>query len=152
MIISSWLTSVRELFAHRRKVRGRPIRNRAARQSWSQLEQLEERRVMAFDLVTAYATTSDDPFFKVGESVKTLTEAPQQITLKFNEKVQPNFTGVELTMGGAPVKLTTTVAKDRMTLVGAPAKPFAAGVYQVKWHAVTADTHRMQGTYSFTVR
>jgi methionine-rich copper-binding protein CopC len=82
----------------------------------------------------------------------TTTTAPKQITLKFNEKVQPNFTGVELTMGGAPVKLTTTVAKDRMTLVGAPAKPFAAGVYQVKWHAVTADTHRMQGTYSFTVR
>lgn len=82
----------------------------------------------------------------------TTAVAPKQITLQFNEKVQPNFTGVELTMGGAPVKLTTTVAKDRMTLAGAPAKPFAAGVYQVKWHAVTADTHRMQGAYSFTVR
>ena len=82
----------------------------------------------------------------------TTATAPKQITLQFNEKVQPNFSGVELTMGGAPVKLTTTVARDRMTLVGAPARPFAAGVYRVKWHAVTADTHRMQGAYSFTVR
>ena len=82
----------------------------------------------------------------------TTAAAPKQITLKFNEKVQPKFTGVEVTMGGAPVLLKTSVAKDRMTLVGAPAKPFAAGVYQVKWHAVTADTHRMQGSYSFTVR
>jgi len=67
----------------------------------------------------------------------TTTTAPEQITLKFNEKVQPTFTGVELTMGGATAKLTTTVAKDRMTLVGAPAKPFAAGVYQVKCAART---------------
>ena len=82
----------------------------------------------------------------------TTATAPKQITLQFNEKVQPKFTGVEVTMGGAPVALKTSVAKDRMTLVGAPAKPFAVGVYQVKWHAVTADTHRMQGAYSFTVR
>ena len=82
----------------------------------------------------------------------TTAAAPKQITLKFNEKVQPKFTGVEVTMGGAPVALKTTVAKDRMTLVGAPARPLTAGVYQVKWHAVTADTHRMQGSYSFTVR
>lgn len=82
----------------------------------------------------------------------TTATAPRQITLKFNEKVQPKFTGVELMMGGAPVALKTTIAKDRMTLVGAPARPLTAGVYQVKWHAVTADTHRMQGSYSFTVR
>ena len=82
----------------------------------------------------------------------TTTTAPKQVTLTFNEKVQPKFTGFELTMGGAPVALKTTVAKDRMTLVGAPARPFTPGVYQVKWHAVTADTHRMQGAYSFTVR
>lgn len=82
----------------------------------------------------------------------TTATAPKQITLQFNEKVQPKFTGVEVTMGGAPVALKTSVAKDRMTLVGAPTRPFAAGVYQVKWHAVTADTHRMQGAYSFTVR
>ena len=82
----------------------------------------------------------------------TTATAPKQIILHFNEKVQPKFTGVEVTMGGAPVALKTSVTKDRMTLMSAPAKPLTAGVYQVKWHAVTADTHRMQGSYSFTVR
>jgi len=41
--------------------------------------------------------------------------------------------------------------KDGLSLVGTPARPLAAGVYEVKWHAVTADTHRMQGAFSFTV-
>ena len=131
MIISSWLTSVRELFAHRRKVRGRPIRNRAARQSWSQLEQLEERRVMAFDLVTAYATTSDDPFFKVGESVKTLTEAPQQITLKFSPGIKIDASslgaisvvrsgGAGDGFGGAGSKADVTIVPGSITVDALP--------------------------------
>ncbi len=50
---------------------------------------------MAFDLVSAYATTSDDPFFKLGEVSKTLTEAPQQITLRFSPgvKIDPTTLG-----------------------------------------------------------
>lgn len=78
--------------------------------------------------------------------------APSQITLKFNEKLQPKFSGFELKAGGAVVPVKVSVGKDRLTLVGVPAKPLAAGAYDVTWHAVTADTHRMQGAYSFTVR
>jgi methionine-rich copper-binding protein CopC len=33
-----------------------------------------------------------------------------------------------------------------------PASPLKPGVYSVKWHAVTADTHRTQGAFTFTVR
>jgi hypothetical protein len=78
--------------------------------------------------------------------------APSQITLKFNEKLQPKFSGFELKTGGAVVPVKVTAGKDQLTLVGVPAKPLAAGAYEVTWHAVTADTHRMQGAYSFTVR
>jgi len=78
--------------------------------------------------------------------------APRQITLQFNEKLQPKFSGFELSSGGAAVPVKVSVGKDRLSLVGAPAKALSAGTYQVKWHAVTADTHRMQGDYSFTVR
>jgi methionine-rich copper-binding protein CopC len=31
-------------------------------------------------------------------------------------------------------------------------KPLAAGTYKMEWHAFAADTHRVEGTYSFTVR
>jgi len=81
--------------------------------------------------------------------------APKQIVLKFNEKVQPKFSGVELTMpqmNNMAVAAKTSVAKDGMTVVVTPAKPLMAGAYAVKWHAVTADTHRMEGKFDFTVR
>ena len=53
---------------------------------------------------------------------------------------------------GAKVAVKTTVGKDGKSMVGVPAKPLAKGVYKVAWHAVTADSHRMQGDFSFTVR
>jgi hypothetical protein len=32
------------------------------------------------------------------------------------------------------------------------AKALAPGVYSVKWHAVSLDTHHTQGTFDFTVK
>jgi methionine-rich copper-binding protein CopC len=76
--------------------------------------------------------------------------APKQIVLRFSEKLQPKFSGFDLSTGGAPVPVKAKIAKD--TMVGTPARPLKAGAYQVKWHAVTPDTHRMEGLYNFTVR
>ena len=81
--------------------------------------------------------------------------APKQLTLKFSEKLQAKFSGLALTMPqmnnmAAPTKIA--VAKDGLTLVATPAQPLTAGVYKVTWHAVTADTHRTEGAYTFTVR
>jgi len=76
-----WLSSIRGLFARRRQavVARRQRRGRELNRG----EQLEERRVMAFDIVAAFAQ-SDTPFFVNGQSASTLTEAPQQITLRFS--------------------------------------------------------------------
>jgi len=41
---------------------------------------------------------------------------------------------------------------DKKQFVVAVPTPMAEGVYQVDWHAVAADTHRIQGSYSFTVK
>jgi methionine-rich copper-binding protein CopC len=48
--------------------------------------------------------------------------------------------------------MKVTVSKDKMGLVATPTEPLSAGVYKVNWHAVTADTHRVTGAYTFTVR
>jgi hypothetical protein len=68
--------------AQRRRDAGRSQRLRSVHQ----LEQLEHRRVMAFDLVSAYAS-SDAPFFVSGQSTPTLTESPAQIILRFSPGV-----------------------------------------------------------------
>lgn len=79
--------------------------------------------------------------------------SPRQIVLRFNEKMVGGFSGFDLiTAGGAKVAIKTSLGKDGMSLIGVPAKPLGAGVYKVVWHAVTADSHRMQGDLAFTVR
>lgn len=78
--------------------------------------------------------------------------APKKIVLRFSENLEPKFSGFEISYLGAPVAMKTAVGRDRRTLVGAPARPLAKGAYQVTWHAVTADTHRIKGSYTFTVR
>ena len=78
--------------------------------------------------------------------------APKQLVLKFSEKLQPRFSGADVTMPGMVTPAKVSVAKDGKTMIVKPMAALMAGVYTVKWRAVTADTHRMQGTYSFTVR
>lgn len=81
--------------------------------------------------------------------------APHEITLHFSEKLNPRFSGLALTMPdmkdmAVPVK--AAVSKDGLGLVATPAAPLSAGVYKLSWHAVTADTHRTEGVFTFTVR
>lgn len=75
--------------------------------------------------------------------------APKAIALHFSEALMPKFSKVEVSMGDAAVPVKTEIAKDTMTAV--PAAPFATGTYKVKWHAVTADSHSVDGTFSFMV-
>ena len=81
--------------------------------------------------------------------------APKQLTLTFSERLQPKFSGLAVTMPkmnsmAAPMKVG--FSKDGRSLLATPTKPLIAGAYKVSWHAVTADTHRVQGAYTFTVR
>ena len=67
------------------KVRGRQLRRGGARAP----EQLEGRKLLAFDLVAAYAGSAE-PFYATGATTGTpiVAEAPQQITLRFSPGVQ----------------------------------------------------------------
>ena len=73
-------SSVGRLFS--RKSRGGQGRPRNRRRPDFRLERLEERRLLAFDLVAAYAQ-AERPFFVTGSPAETLTAAPQEITLRF---------------------------------------------------------------------
>jgi methionine-rich copper-binding protein CopC len=80
---------------------------------------------------------------------------PTQLVLHFSEKLDPKFSGLSVTMpkmNNMKMPVKVVVSPDGLSLVATPTEHLAAGVYTVSWHAVTADTHRTQGTYSFTVR
>lgn len=82
----------------------------------------------------------------------TVSSAPQ-LRLVFSEGVESTFSKVTLTKDGSevPVKSLATEGTDKKTLVVTPAAPLAPGAYTVEWHAVSVDTHKSEGAYSFKV-
>ena len=84
----------------------------------------------------------------------TATAPPTEIRLTFSEAVVLKFSSVELRdqsgMKVATGKIATD-AKDEKQLIVSLQAPLKAGAYTVKWTVVTADTHRVNGTYSFKV-
>ena len=85
-------SSVGRLFS--RNYRGRSGRSGRQRRPDFRLEQLEARRLLAFDLIAAYAQ-SERPFFLAGSPAEILTAAPQEITLQFTPgaKITPATLG-----------------------------------------------------------
>jgi len=82
------------------------------------------------------------------------TTTPTEIRLNFTEGVIAKFSGVELKdQSGKAVATGTPVTdpKDKKQLVVPLPTPLLAGRYTVSWHAVSEDTHRVQGQYSFKV-
>ncbi|HEX7852257.1 MAG TPA: copper homeostasis periplasmic binding protein CopC [Sphingobium sp.] len=84
------------------------------------------------------------------------------LSLNFSEAVVEKLSGVEVVMTGMPgmanhgaMKVsgfTTKLGADGKTLTLTLPRALPAGSYDLKWHAVTADTHRIEGSYSFSVK
>jgi copper resistance protein C len=88
----------------------------------------------------------------VGGSV---TGSPSQIRITFSEAVEPRFSG--MTIAGADGRAVASEpasvdAADHATLVVVLKERLQPGTYKVAWHAVSVDTHRTQGSFSFEVK
>ena len=81
----------------------------------------------------------------------TLRAPPKQVALSFSEKLEPIFSGVTVTDGSGHSVEAGAVVIGGKSMV-APLRPLPSGSYRVTWHAVSVDTHRTEGAYSFTVR
>jgi hypothetical protein len=80
--------------------------------------------------------------------------SPKQIRLKFSEGVEPRFSSIALaTQAGAPVPTGKPALDpgDASALIAAVPQPLKPGVYRVTWRAVSVDTHKTQGAFTFTV-
>jgi methionine-rich copper-binding protein CopC len=78
----------------------------------------------------------------------------REIRLNFSESVIAKFSGLELRDERGKSIATGTPAidpKDKKQLVVPLDAPPAAGKYWVIWHAVSEDTHRVKGEYTFTI-
>lgn len=88
--------------------------------------------------------------------------ATRTVTLTFSEKLTPKLSGATLIMTGMPgmanhpdMKMpgfTSAISPDGKSIVLTGAKPLPAGTYRVDWVVVGADTHRITGKHSFSIR
>ncbi len=79
----------------------------------------------------------------------TVAAAPHELTLWFTQKLEPAFSSVEV-MGpnGSSIGGKAQVSGNTMRVGIKAAGP---GAYHVHWQALSVDTHKTQGSFSFTV-
>jgi len=78
-----------------------------------------------------------------------------EIRLSFSEALEPLFSSIKLTSkDGKPVEAPKAAPDpaDHKVLILHPAAPLPPGSYHVEWSVVSVDTHRTQGSFSFTVQ
>ncbi len=82
-----------------------------------------------------------------------LSTAPKAIRMSFSEGLVPRFTGLELRNASGKIIPTgkTTLDGDNKKMMVPVQAGLTAGPYNVSWHAVSTDTHRVSGHYSFKV-
>lgn len=81
--------------------------------------------------------------------------SPTEIRLTFSERLIPQFSGSQVAdLRGRVIANGTAVrnASDKRQLIVPLKVRLAPGRYRVIWHAVSADTHRIAGSYSFRVK
>lgn len=81
----------------------------------------------------------------------TVSKAPQQVRITFTEGVEPRFSAIEVqdAVGKRVDKGSVQRAGDAALAVALG--PVPPGTYKVTWHATATDTHKTEGSFSFTV-
>jgi methionine-rich copper-binding protein CopC len=84
------------------------------------------------------------------------------IKLTFSERLTPKLSTATLIMTGMPgmanhpdmkmTGVTSAVSADGKSIILTSAKPLPAGSYRADWVVIGADTHRITGKHSFSIR
>ena len=84
-------------------------------------------------------------------AAQVLATSPRIVTLDFSESLEPAFSDVTVTdaSGHAVTPESDTVRGTRMSIALPALKP---GIYKVTWHALSVDTHRTEGSFSFIIK
>ena len=83
----------------------------------------------------------------------TVAAAPAEVTITFTEAVEPSFSKLVVqdasgaSVNDGPIHRAGTDSYQ----LAAPLKKIGAGTYKVIWHAVSVDTHKTSGAFTFTV-
>ncbi len=78
--------------------------------------------------------------------------APSRLRIGFTEDIEPRFCSIVVTdQAGRRVDDGQPVRRGGDATLEVGLTPLKPGAYEVVWHVVATDTHRTQGSYSFSV-
>lgn len=115
----------------------------------------------AIALIAATPAIAHPKLLSATPAANAVVGAPARMQLVFSEALVANFSGVELVMTDMPgmkmsspmkMQVSTALSADGKTMTVTLAKPLPRGAYRLDWHAVSSDTHKVQGNYSFKVK
>jgi len=75
---------------------------------------------------------------------------PKKVALSFSEALEPAFSSITV-MDAGEHDVTAAPSSASGTKMEVALRPLRAGRYRVTWRALSVDTHRTQGAFSFTV-
>jgi len=82
-----------------------------------------------------------------------LAETPAEVVLDLSEALEPNFSVIEVDDAkAARHKGDLHIAPDNANRLAISVGPLASGLYKVVWHVTSTDTHKTEGSFSFTDR
>ena len=83
----------------------------------------------------------------------TVTTAPAEVVVNFSETLEPAFSSLVVNdaNGKRIDKADSRVDQSNKATMRVSLPPLGPGAYVVHWRAVTADTHRVDGTFTFRV-
>ena len=80
----------------------------------------------------------------------TVASAPREVSLTFTQNLEAAFSSVQVTgPNGARVDAGKTQISGNTMHVGL--KAAGPGTYRVRWHALSVDTHKTEGSFTFSV-
>ena len=80
----------------------------------------------------------------------TVASAPREVSLTFTQNLEAAFSSVQVTgPNGTRVDAGKPQISGNTMHVGL--KTAGPGTYHVRWHALSVDTHKTEGSFTFTV-
>jgi copper resistance protein C len=83
----------------------------------------------------------------------TVSRAPRQVSMWFTQALEPAFSGAEVrnAQGIRVDARRAHIGGSDKTVLQIGLKALPPGTYKVNWHVLSVDTHKTQGSFSFTV-
>lgn len=122
------------------------------------IDQVMRTRIAPFTIVWAIALTAGAGAAQAHAELRraspppgtAVSEAPREVTLIFTETLEAAFSSADVT-DSSGVRVDQGKAQVNGDTMHIGLKALSPGSYRVHWRALSADTHRSEGNFTFKV-